>query len=680
MIIKYRDKLIWILKFLKNVPKNIYIGIRELIFFCVNIVYLFVVFILIVFFYLGNRLFSSRLITLPFIPVKLATTAQVEYFKFYTKIISLIDRQSKGSISKIDLMDLAIKNMIVKKTRALITIGGVAIGFGAIVFLVSIGYGLQELVISKVARLDELRQADVSVRAGSKMKINDKILTDIKGITNVAQTLPLIAAVGRVSYQNSSADVAVFGVTTDYLESSAIKPTKGNIFESREISYVPGEKPVEEEQPTEELGYVVVNMEIGDWVAVKSDPKNSSAIIGYTKRGAEDLIGQEILGEEYIGATESTKAIDAKGNTFGKWVKAKYYLWERSDCEISNIYCVDGKYLVMRETNGVQKSIQGYITEAGVETKKYDGTPSNDSGSSSALNIVATGDPNFVEIPEETAAAQAAPVKRVVLASNSFKQAVVNRAMLTLLGINENDAIGKKFEVSYIITSDLLADSKEKVESVPAEYEIIGITPDDNSPIFYVPFIDLRSLGIANYSQLKIVVRDKESLENVRKQVEAIGFVTGSVTDTVSQITGLFKTIRAILGVMGTVALVVAALGMFNTFTVSLLERTREVGLMKAIGMKSTEVQELFLIEALIMGFGGGIGGVVLGFVLGKLLSSALSLVSVSKGLGIIDVTYIPNAFILLILFLSLFIGAITGLYPARRARKITALNALRYE
>lgn len=675
MIKNFTNILIWLFKFTRNLPKNIYVSVKELVLFCINIVYLFIIFILIVGFYLSTKLLSSKLMTLPFMPVKLVTTMQVAYFKFYSRVLKLIDSKSEGSISKLDLMDLAIKNMIVKKTRALITIGGVAI-----VFLVSIGYGLQELVISKVARLDELRQADVSVRAGSKMKINDKIVTDIKGLTNVVEVLPLIAAVGRVSYQNSSADVAVFGVTTNYLENSAIKPTKGELFESREIVYIPGNEDTQEDQPAEELGYVVVNIGVGQWIAVRESTKAGAPIIGYTKQGTEDIIGLEALGENYIGSTDTTTAKDSKGNTFGKWVKAKYYLWERTDCEVSNIYCVDSKYLMMRDPNGVQKNILGYITETGTEVKKYEGTPPNESGTTAGLDIVATGDPNFVEIPSETATTQQAPVKKVSLASNSIKQAIVNRSMLTLLGIKEDEAVGKEFEVSYIITSDLLTDAKEKVESTEASYKIVGITPDDNAPIFYVPFIDLRSLGITNYSQIKVIARDKESLDAVRKQIDALGFITNSVVDTVSQITGLFKTIRAILGVMGTVALVVAALGMFNTFTVSLLERTREVGLMKAIGMKSTEVQELFLIEALIMGFGGGIGGVILGFILGKLLSSALSVVSVSKGLGVIDVTYIPNAFILLILFLSLFIGAVTGLYPARRARTITALNALRYE
>jgi len=195
-----------------------------------------------------------------------------------------------------------------------------------------------------------------------------------------------------------------------------------------------------------------------------------------------------------------------------------------------------------------------------------------------------------------------------------------------------------------------------------------------------VPFIDLRSLGITNYSQVKLIVKDQAELARARRQVEAMGYVTRSVVDTVEQINSLFSTLRTALLLLGMVALAVAALGMFNTLTVSLLERTREVGLMKALGMKSAEVKELFLTESMVMGLFGGVLGIILGVVLGKLLGLILSLAAFSQEAGFIDVSYIPFPFVLTIVLLSLLVGITTGIYPARRATKISALNALRYE
>jgi len=248
------------------------------------------------------------------------------------------------------------------------------------------------------------------------------------------------------------------------------------------------------------------------------------------------------------------------------------------------------------------------------------------------------------------------------------------------MGISENVAVGKKFNASFVVVGDFLNNQAEKIESAPTEYTIVGVTPQEKTPVFYVPFIDLRTLGITNYSQIKMVVKNQTDLSKVRRQVEAMGYATRSVADTVQQINSLFSTVRTILALLGMVALAVAALGMFNTLTVSLLERTREVGLMKAMGMKSSEVQELFLTESMIMGFFGGILGIGVGFLAGKLAGLFLSTFTILKGVGFVDISYIPPSFVLVIIFLSLLVGLVTGIYPAKRATKISALNALRYE
>jgi putative ABC transport system permease protein len=187
-------------------------------------------------------------------------------------------------------------------------------------------------------------------------------------------------------------------------------------------------------------------------------------------------------------------------------------------------------------------------------------------------------------------------------------------------------------------------------------------------------------MGLTNYSQARIIVSSKNELDQVRRQVESKGFVTQSVADTVAQINGVFSTARTVLALLGFVALAVASLGMFNTLTVSLLERTREVGLMKSMGMKSEEVKELFLTESMIMSVFGGVIGLFVGFLGGQILSLILSLFSLTRGVGFIDISYLPLSFILLILGLSLLVGLVTGIYPARRATRISALNALRYE
>ena len=119
---------------------------------------------------------------------------------------------------------------------------------------------------------------------------------------------------------------------------------------------------------------------------------------------------------------------------------------------------------------------------------------------------------------------------------------------------------------------------------------------------------------------------------------------------------------------------------MFNTLTVSLLERTREIGLLKAMGMKSHEVRDLFLAESMIMGSLGGFLGLTVGLLVGKILELFLSIYAILNGIGAITIVHIPLTFALFIVLISFMVGVLTGLYPARRATTISALNALRYE
>ncbi len=520
-------------------------------------VYSLVTFVLLLMLYQTfKKFFPWRLI-----PVSVKNWLEPRANRLYILGERLLDRHNSNTISRSDLIELAFRNMQAKKTRTLVTVGGMAIGVGAIVFLVSIGYGLQQLVISRVARLDEMRQADVYPQSGGAVKINDGTLSNLKEIANVEAVLPLIAAVGRVNYQNSVSDMAVFGVTADYLNQSAIKPVRGEIFASNDIiSKLDDDNlPIDFPGPSQDLGFVT---------AETASPAATSAV-------------------------EQT---------------------------------------------------------------------------------------NFIEIASLSAQTDTREVKKMSLKRSSVREAIVNRAALKVLGIEEESAVGKTFEASFIIVGDSLADNKDRLESYPAEYKIVGVVSDEKTPVFYVAFIDLRQLTVLNYSQLKVVAKNQGELAKVRRLIEAQGYLTRSVADTVAQISSLFATLRAVLLLIGTVALAVASLGMFNTLTVSLLERTREVGLIKAMGMKSSEVRELFLTESMIMGFYGGLFGIIFGFAGGKILGILISIFAVAKGVGMVDIAYLPPQFLVVILILSLFVGIVTGIYPAYRTTKISALNALRYE
>lgn len=669
-------------------------------------------------------------------------TIQPGFGKFYAYVVRKM-RYGADTINRVNLIKIAMKNMRYKMARTIITVGGMSVGIAAIVFLVSLGYGMQRLVISRVARLDEMRQADVKAHPGSNVKINDQTIATIKEITDVGDVLPLIASVAKIDFKGSSTDTAVFGVTRDYLASSAIQPYKGKIFDSNDISKGGSDyeynildldsaeesssstatESTEEGSQTNDTDtsavkgastrrvvsyasygekYNDVELEVypNVWVRVRAGPRTDADIIGYTKRVAGNYSGEEVFGGVYIADDVGrTSVINESGYEYGLWVKTTVPLWEK----------VDGEYIPITDEE-LQVHKEGYVAELGMDITRINkgvagdvlgisdgnvlqandavpGTPS--AGESLELDIEALkaelGDEALIEelglndlAVEAGDAAQDIETRSV--SSDGDRAAIVSKALLKVLNIEESKAIGQEFSVVFTITGDLLENPEEKIVSEPTIYKISGIISDESAPYFYAPFIELRSLGVNNYTQLKVVTRNRDSLSAVRQKVESLGYSTSSVVDTVDQINQLFNTLRIVLAVIGGVALSVAALGMFNTLTVSLLERTREIGLMKAMGMRSFEIKELFLTESMIMGLFGGFGGILVGFLAGKLISVLLSIISLSRGVGTIDVSHIPITFILLIVFLSLIVGLITGIYPARRATKISALNALRYE
>jgi len=271
-------------------------------------------------------------------------------------------------------------------------------------------------------------------------------------------------------------------------------------------------------------------------------------------------------------------------------------------------------------------------------------------------------------------------LKEVDFSGSIVGEAYISTAMLKLLGMTADEALGKTFNVSYVVPDGNIKGITGRLQSKEREYKIKGVIEDNNTSFYYYHLADAKRLGISVYSQLKVLTDSQEKLSGVRKNIEFLGFKTDSTADTVIQIESLFKTLRIILGLLGTIALAVASLGMFNTMTVSLLERTREVGVMKAMGMLSNEVRELFLAESMIMGVGGGVFGILLGFSLGKILSLILTSISLVKGQGVINIVYIPWFFTVFILTISFVVGMITGWYPSKRARQISALDALRYE
>lgn len=258
---------------------------------------------------------------------------------------------------------------------------------------------------------------------------------------------------------------------------------------------------------------------------------------------------------------------------------------------------------------------------------------------------------------------------------------IINQSVLNLFGMTADQAIGTKIKLDIIVTPELLNDKKTDTTLLEnLELNIVGVSSNDKSPIVLMSIDRLNREGIVNFSSLKVKTDNKESVEILRKQIENIGLSTEYVGDTINEISQVFSFFRIILAAFGLIALIVAALGTFNTLTISLLERIREVGLFKALGMQNRDVYKIFLAESLIIGVGGGILGMIVGTGLGFALNGILILLAQNSGAEHIKLFVTPWFFSAGVAVFSILVGFLTGWYPSSRAVKINPLDALRYE
>jgi len=219
---------------------------------------------------------------------------------------------------------------------------------------------------------------------------------------------------------------------------------------------------------------------------------------------------------------------------------------------------------------------------------------------------------------------------------------------------------------------------KQKTVSL-GSFTVVGIDNDtDNSNVYIDPSVI--SGMVSQYSAIKILVTTDKDVTPVRSLISNLGFMTSSVLDTVDQATKVFSILEVLLALFGTASLIVATIGMVNTMTVSLLERTQEIGVMKVLGVSDTDVKKLFLLEASIIGGLGGLSGMIMGFVFSQAFNFMINFLARNLGGKSVSLFYYPIWFVVGVTASSFVIGILTGIIPAQRASNMDPINAVKYK
>ena len=259
-------------------------------------------------------------------------------------------------------------------------------------------------------------------------------------------------------------------------------------------------------------------------------------------------------------------------------------------------------------------------------------------------------------------------------------EVLITKALVRSFDLEDKALIGA--EVSVSLLASKITETGEEILDLAdqGKFKVAGVVDDEFSQIVFMPISKVSGISLDSYSQLKVKVKTTNDLEPVRGRILDMGFAVAALSDVIDQANKIFRILQIILAIFGVVALVVSAIGMFNTMTIALMERTQEVGIMKSLGAATADIMLLFITEAVVMGFLGGVAGIILGLLGGELFNLALNILATRLGGDSIDIFYAPLWFIITVAIFSTVVGFLTGVWPARRASHLNPLEAVRYK
>lgn len=285
----------------------------------------------------------------------------------------------------------------------------------------------------------------------------------------------------------------------------------------------------------------------------------------------------------------------------------------------------------------------------------------------------------------------------------STDEALVTTTALQALKVKDTkSALGRR--VLFVFPRTLLIHGKRIFSTRSYSMKIVGVADEALAPEFYLvpmPLVQqiriwsstrflprdttlqerqLEQDQLADYSVLWVLAADTKVVHQVRQQIEDSGYRTFSPEAVLTGIHQFTVGIEAILAGIGLIALFISALGIVNTLLMSVMERTREIGIMKAIGAANSDIAWLFLGEAAAIGVLGGVFGLLFGRLATLGANAALNSYIVSQGGDAVDLTILPLWVVGAALLLAVALSTMAGLYPAWRASHMPPLQALRTE
>ena len=184
---------------------------------------------------------------------------------------------------------------------------------------------------------------------------------------------------------------------------------------------------------------------------------------------------------------------------------------------------------------------------------------------------------------------------------------------------------------------------------------------------------------LAAFTELEPGYETDEKIGQVKKDIENLGYVGYTIDDQISMVKSVIDAVTGSLILFGAIALLAASFGIINTLFISVQERTREIGLMKAMGLSNTKVFTLFSVEAIMIGLWGSVLGILVAMIAGSALNS-FALDTFLKGMDGFYLTEFNISNVSIVIIIIMVISFLAGTLPSRKAAKQDPIDALRYE
>jgi putative ABC transport system permease protein len=273
---------------------------------------------------------------------------------------------------------------------------------------------------------------------------------------------------------------------------------------------------------------------------------------------------------------------------------------------------------------------------------------------------------------------------------------------------NPGRLIGRELTLTHAVAASPDSANAEviagtSIQRVEEPYRIVGIVEREAGPgggavvsALMIPLAKARAMnenavigpqGLLRarpqqrtYAAVTVKVLSPQYTQDVEDRIKQMGFSAFSLNDALAGAKRAFIILDIILSLVGSIALAVSSLGIVNTMVMSILERTREIGIMKAIGGSDGDIRRIFLIEASCIGLMGGVAGVALGWVVGRVVNFAANVYIQNQGGTPGNLFSLPLWLIGGAVGFSIAISLAAGLYPARRAARLDPIHALRHD